>query len=183
MENFKTPKLLITDHYDSVIRQVDILIEELLEKYNENELMSEENNWSSARENLLSNSDDNCYNIEGYIDPYQTSEYKYDMSKMIQLIPKTNRMRDYLDLVRWKFIDELKKAEKENLSSYESNKLLYNYNRKDLTDEKVDKMCRNLFKDKFCFLLQVKGANNCLSDNFLIITDFYLDKSDLTFLR
>ena len=182
MENFKTPKLLITDHYDSVISQVDILIDELLGKYTENDLLSEENNWSSARENL-SNSDDNYNNIEGYIDPYQTSEYKYDMSKMIQLVPKTNRMRDYLDLVRWKFIDELKKAEKENLSSYELNKLLYKYNRNDLTDEKVDEMCRNLFENKFCFLLQVKGANNCLSDNFLIITDFYLDKSELTFLK
>ena len=35
MEKFKSPQLLITDHYDELIRQVDVYVEELLEKYNE----------------------------------------------------------------------------------------------------------------------------------------------------
>ena len=34
MDEFKSPKMLIIDHYDSMIRQVDIFTEELLSKCN-----------------------------------------------------------------------------------------------------------------------------------------------------
>ena len=43
MEKFKSPKILITDHYDEEIRHVDIYIEELLEKYKEKDLLPETN--------------------------------------------------------------------------------------------------------------------------------------------
>ena len=213
MDKFKSPKLLITDHYDEQIRQVDIYIEELLEKYNENDLLpdaidrsnisaedylyerdsdSNMRNDYSVDENEYTNSDDETINkIEGFKDPYR-SKYKYDKNKLIQLdiIPGTTRVLDYLELFRSKTVEELKKAEQYNLDNYELNKELYKYDRKTLTDEKVEEMRQNLFKDKFAFVINIDKSqfkfyqwDKPLLTFHTILTDFYLDKKDFKFLE
>lgn len=173
MEKFKNPKLLITDHYDSIIQQVDIYTEELLAKYTENDLLPKEEVNSFDKHKKTS-----PYNIDGYKDPYE-SKYEYDMSKLcrIDVTPGITRFRDYLELIRSKSIEELKMAEKETLDNYELNKHLYKYDRETLTSERVEEMKRNLFKDKFCFVI---GSKRRL---FTIITDFYLNEEDLAYLR
>ena len=177
MENFKTPKLLITDHYDKLIQQVDIYIEELLEKYNENDLLPEDNEEIS----LLEHTSNDFYDKDEYKDPYE-SKYEYEMSKL-DVTPGATRIRDYLELIRSKSIEELKKAEKETLDSYEINKLLYKYDRVNLTVDRVEEMKRNIFKDKFCFMLQFNKPDIRLLKNYLIIIDFYIDNEDFNFIR
>ncbi len=174
--------MLIVDHYDSEIRQVDILIEELLEKYNEEDLLRHDlTKYKNHDQDLSEATNSNEYAIEGFKDPY--NHCKYDMSEFsaaLCSIDEKTRTRDYLELVRSKTIVELKKAKQETLDSYEMNKHLYKYNREDLTDEIVEEMRRNLFKDKFCFVQFIDGN---LLHKYLIITDFYLDQKDLDFLK
>ena len=155
MDEFKSPKMLIIDHYDSMIRQLDIFTEELIEKSDEKDLVD-----------LLPKDDENMTGLDG-------------------VTPGTTRFRDYLELVRSKSIEELKKAQQETLDSYEMNKSLYKYDRETLTDEKVEEMRKNLFKDKFCFLLHFGYDNRtkCALKYATIITNFYLDENDLDLLK
>lgn len=177
MENFKTPRLLITDHYDKLIQQVDIYIEELLEKYNEHDLLPVDNGEIS----FLEPTSNDFYVRDEYKDPYE-SKYEYNTSKL-DVTPGTTRIRDYLELIRSKSIEELKKAEKKALDNYEMNKLLYKYDRDNLTVDRVEEMKRNIFKDKFCFMLQFNKPDICLLKNYLIIVDFYINNEDLNFIR
>ena len=203
MDKFKTPKLLITDYYDEQIRQVDIYIEELLEKYNENDLLPEETKRSCNSDDISSdekenshidsdsdsesendaNSKDNTNKIDEFKDPYR-SKYNYDQNKMLQLniIPVNTRVRDYLELVRSKAIDELKKVEQQNLDNYKLNKDLYKYDRETLTDQKVEEMRENLFKDNFAFVV-VNTSKKSIFKSHTVLTDFYLDENDLTALK
>ena len=183
MEKFKSPKLLITDHYDEEIRKVDVYIEELLETYKGTDLLQDvivQNNLiveSEHKENQNSFSDE-------FIDQYQ-SEYNYDQNKLFSLDikPGTTRIKDYLELVRSKAIDELKKAEQHNLDNYKLNKELYKYDLKTLTDEKVEEMRQNLFKDKFAFVVKIDESDKSLLKFHTILTDFYLDEKDIEILK
>ena len=179
MDNkFKSPKLLITDHYDEEIRQLDIYMEELLEKYNENDLLPGET--------------ENNINFDIYDDQIKTSTrnlsaekfIKYDKNKLIRfdVTPGTTRVRDFINLVRSKSIDELKKAEQYNLDNYELKKDLYKYDRNSLTNEKVEEMRENLFKDKFAFVIRSEESKSLLKVH-TIITDFYLDGKDLEIVK
>jgi hypothetical protein len=172
MENFKNPKMLIVDYYDSLIRNVDIYIEELLEKYNETDLLP-----TILKNRNLVPCPDTYDNIDGFKDPY-SSKYEYgEMVSVVNVTPEVTRTRDYLELVRAKTIEEIKKAQEENLQSYELNKELYKYDRETLTDEKIEEMRRNLFKDKFCFRMNFDDHN--LLRQRTIISDFYLDEKDI----
>jgi hypothetical protein len=136
----------------------------------------------SVDEHEYTNSNDETINkIDGFKDPYR-SEYNYDQNKLLQLdvTPGTTRVRDYLEAVRSKTIEELKKVEQHNLNNYELNKDLYKYDRETLTDEKVEEMRQNLFKDKFAFVIKIDKSQ---FEFHTILTDFYLDKTDLKMLK
>lgn len=197
MESFKSPKL-ITDHYDEVTQQVDIFVERLLEKCHdfETDLKRDEKAAADVYRDLrlykLETSDDDILeddqeyedNISGYKDPYKPY-YEYDMSRVCSsdvVALEPIRVRGYLELLWSKAIEELKKAEEETLESYEINRHLYKYDRESLTDEKVAEMRRNLFGEKFCFMIKINQNENIFNE-LLIITDFYLDDIDLRLLK
>ena len=196
MDKFKSPKLLITDHYDEEIRQVDIYIEQLLEKYKENDLLSKEeikrsnidddesDDDSDYEYSYSDSSDDTINKIDGFIDPYR-SKYNYDQNNLLRLdiTPGSIRVRDYLEIVRSKTIEELKKAEQYNLDNFELNKELYKYDRETLTDQKVEEMRQNLFKDKYAFVVKIDESDKSLLKFHTILTDFYLNEKDLHFLK
>lgn len=113
------------------------------------------------------------------VDPY-SDEYKYDN---LEITRGSTKMHDYFDLVRSRAIEEIKKVRDENLQRYDLNREKYKYNRNELTSEKVEEMRRELFKEKFCFLL---GIDDVVRENedstrfkcIEVITDFYLDTYD-----
>ena len=203
MESFENPKQLIVDHYDEVKQQVEIFVEGLLEKCNdfETDLWRDEDfdDFSEDRFRkitriLFPTEYDDSYdefgeyeNISGYKDPYkQEYDYEHDMSRVRSsdvVILGHIRTRGYLELFRSKAIDELKKAEEGTLESYEINKHLYKYDRDSLTDVKVAEMRRNLFSEKFCFMLKINRNRENIFNQFLIISDFYLDENDLRLLK
>lgn len=192
MEKIKSPKLLITDHYDKMIQKLDISIEESLENYNENDLMPSRssdykgNHDSESESDSDSESEEEKSKIAGFKDPHRL-KFNYDENKLFHLdvTPETTRVRDYLQLVRSKAIEELKKAEQKNLDNYELNKVLYKYDQETLTDERIEEMKRNLFKDKFAFVLNIKEPNKSVFKTHTILTDFYLDlnEEDLEYLE
>ena len=202
MESYESPKQLIVDHYDEVKQQVEIFVEGLLEKSHDFETHlwrdedtedDRETHWHTVTRILFPDDYDDSYddfdeyekNIRGYKDPYTPEyEYEHDMSRVCSsdvLTPKHIRVRGYLELLLSKSIEELKKAENETLERYEINKHLYKCDRESLTDEKVAEMRRNLFSEKFCFMIQINRTNNF--KKFLIISDFYLDETDLRLLK
>ena len=170
---------------------MDIYIEELLENCQNSDIFLPQKDFLDVINTKYSHSNvdyDRIYKIipfiEGYFDPYKF-KYEYVMSKTtgLDIAPGTTRLPDYLNLVRSKAIYELKKAEQETLDRYEMNKHLYKFNRETLTDEKVEEMRRNLFKENFSFVLQIDQSNNPLLRNYTVITDFYLDETYLFDLR
>ena len=95
----------------------------------------------------------------------------------------STRIRDYLNRVRSKAIKEANLARKENLASYELNKDKHRFNR----ETSIEEMRRVLFKDKFCFVLQINyfntGSAINLSNIYTILTDFYLDQNEIKLLK
>jgi hypothetical protein len=95
----------------------------------------------------------------------------------------STRIRDYLNRVRSNAIKEANLARKENLASYELNKDKHRFNR----ETSIEEMRRVLFKDKFCFLLQINYFNTRsainLSNIYTILTDFYLDQNEIKPLK
>ena len=156
---FYNPKLLIVDYYDSIISQIDIYIEELLEKYNEDDVLKKNRKEKDS------------FKLDTSINPYKI-EYQNELK--INITPGSTKVHDYLNQVRSKAIEEIKKAKDENLERYEINKEKYKYDRNNLTVETFQEMKNELFKEKFCFLLKVNNNSN-KSKLYTIVTDFYLD--------
>ena len=170
INEFYNPKLFIVDYYDSLISEIDIYTEELLEKYNENDLLEENPKEKDSFENATSI---NQYKIE----------YKNEL--MIKVTPGSTKIHEYLNEVRSKAIEEINKVKHENLERLEMNKDKYKYDRSDMTIEKVGEMKKELFKEKFCFLIKVNNcvlecqkSNTELFKLHLIVTDFYLEHYD-----
>lgn len=181
---FKNPRLLIFDYYDSHIHDIDIYTEKHIEKHSEDDLLSNVNlkiRINNDKINDARNEIENLkfFEIDSIVDPYR-GVYKFDLNQPIKVTSGSTKIRDYLNLVRSKSIEEIKKVREENLERYETNKQKYNYNRNiEMTSEKVEEIRRELFKKGFCFLLKFKnifGENVSTPYEFVtIITDFYLD--------
>jgi hypothetical protein len=102
---------------------------------------------------------------------------------MVQFKGGSTRIRDYLNQVRSKAIEEANLARKANLASYELNKDNQRLNQV----RSIEEMRRVLFKDKFCFVLQIGYFNTesaiNLSNIYTISTDFYLDQNKIKLLK
>lgn len=185
---FHSPKLLIVDYYDSLISEIDIYTEQLLEKYTENDLLPNE----IKRDNMIMKYPTNqksdfenkdFFEIESMVDPYKEF-YRFE-KKQTNVTPESTKVRDYLNLVRSKSIEEINKVKEENLSRYDLNKDKYKYNRNELTTEIVEDMKRELFKDRYCFQLRIDrlfftSVGSLPFQILTIVTDFYIDPDKIS---
>lgn len=177
MNQFFSPKLVITDYYDSLIREIDIYTEKSIDKHSDDDLLPEEPD--SIEEQPKSTIEDDIYPID---DPYSL-KYSYG------LIVAANRTRiiDYLNQVRTKAIEELKSAQEENLISYEANKSKIHIDRENMDTEKIEALKRQLFNDRFSFLV-ISNDNEIKEKIFsyqlhVVITDFYLTPFEIEFIK
>ena len=172
---FLSPKLLIVDYYDSLINDIDIYTEELLDEYSQNDILPFKPKIETCNTNI-DTKNRNFFEIDSLLNPY-TADYKNDMS--IELTPGRTKIHDYLNKVRSKSIEEIKKVREENLQRYDLNKKKLKYDRNDL---KLEDLRRELFKEKFCFVLKIYNRYNkpieILFEMFTIVTDFYLEYND-----
>ena len=114
---------------------------------------------------------------------FYNSFYDCEKQPIVKFRGGSTRIRDYLNRVRSKAIKEANLARKDNLASYELNKDKHGFNR----ETSIEEMKRVLFKDKFCFVLQINyfntGSAISLSSIYTILTDFYLDQNEIKLLK
>ena len=101
-------------------------------------------------------------------------QYKYNNDP---IDVKSKKLHDYVKNIRSKSIQEINKVREENLQHYDINRDKLKYDRNDLSPAKVQEMRKELFKEKFCFLLRIDNIFDVkIPIKYItIITDFYLD--------
>ena len=167
-----SPKKEIIDHFDSLINRVDIDIDECLDKYNQ--------------EQVISNLD--CFhivtrNVRGPKNIYlNRSSYIWLSEKHIEYEwPESTKVVDYLNRIRMRTIEELRKAQNETLDYYKQNSSQFKLN-------SMDEIRRELFKDKFHFQVLYKPqyqdyAETWIFNLYTFITDFYISSTEINLLE
>lgn len=212
------PKRIIMDYYDSLVRRVDINTEVRLEQYTDEDRLDQvrysmlaKRKWSSSEDETFGlrwrfKELEDMYGERSSRDPY-SSEYDFEPeSNSRRFIPGTTTMQDYLNAIRDELIGELRKAEAENLSYYESTikneiQQLINEEEKKIEmddpntkSEQIERLVElvkeKLFASKYCFLVEIKdellkahkqdgfkfASNSTAFGMYLCVCDFYLEK-------
>lgn len=174
-----TPALLITNYYDSLINRVDIYTEKRINEYKEKKSQPINDSYQST----------NTYGVKSFNNPYEKTEDMFYFDKYPLII---EQLESYLNEVRRKSIDAIRKVQAENLDFYNANKEKFKVDRQNLTYEKLKELESSLFANRFCFLLNIEKIDKRsesifdknIRDNSLfklhtVITDFYLRPSDI----
>src|SRR5579883_862303 len=104
-KKFITPRLLISDYYDSLINRIDIYSERLLEHYRENDLLPNEPDEIEIKSNKYRSDKDKLLGEKYHRDPY-FYEYNYDdVERQLEVEPGVTKVHDYINQVRAKQID------------------------------------------------------------------------------
>lgn len=169
-------RLFISDHYDELVNQIDLYTEELLEKIPKDAVITELPRFPSG-----SNKDDDDWlykNDETFEGPYSD---RYDFSGEedveVKVVLGETKVADYVNLVRSKAIEEIRKAREENLEQLVMNPPNQNpieieeQEAMDITSDSDDSDCivetdlekvtmeklrYELFQDKFCFFVMLE---------------------------
>ena len=166
-----SPKKEIIDHFDSLINRVDIDIDECLEKYNQ--------------EQVLSNLD--CFQIGKRKVKGQKNIYlnrisdKYIEYETVDEWPESTKVVEYLNRIRMRTIEELRTAQEETLDYYKLNSSQFKLN-------SMDEIRSELFKDKFHFQVlykpeQTKYSEPWIFNLYTFVTDFYISSTDINLLE
>ena len=165
-----SPKIEIIDHFDNLINRVDIDIDSSLEKYNDEQLLSELLTSSeNHRKKFISNHND--FELNFFNKTNDSSEIKL----------KTVKVVDYLKTVRTKTIEELRKAQEETLECYNHNSSRF---KSELPN--IDELKSELFfAEKFYFQVYLKQSEKRLwaFNIFTFVTDFYMSPSHIDSLE
>ena len=108
-----SPKIEIINHFDNLINRIDIDFDSSLEKYNDQQLLSElrkssENNRWDFTDIPFS------FNVK-FIDTFDSSKTNPDSW------PESTKVIDYLKQIRMKTIEELKNLQEETIEYYKIN--------------------------------------------------------------
>lgn len=197
------PKLLIHSHYDSVINKVDLNIEKLKEKYNQNQNID---SYVRFRESEMENK---IGYMEKDVNPFEfdISRFHYKLeenSKKLHIGEDSNedvseiekaknnpksctKVHHYLDEIRSVIINELKNAEKKTLEYYETIKSKIDTKSKRDSTEFAQEVYSKIFSNKFYFVLDVdqmtfianlynvRFKNKQFFNFRLFLTDSYLE--------
>lgn len=185
MNAYQRGRLLIIDHYESLVREVDIYAEKLLEQSTQKGFDKIPNEDDERREH---DSDEKIetYGIDARIDPY-IGQYCYDDEACVNL-DKFTSVNEFVNATRTKAIEELTKAQSENLKRIEQ----LNINVADLACEELESQ---VFEKKFCFVIEIDFIGAVDIDGhverirsrvwslYAIETDFYMSQSDIKLLK
>ena len=166
-----SPKKEIIDHFDSLINRVDIDIDESLEKYNQEQVLSELNCYDIRKRN-----------VRGLMAIYLNGLSEEDIIyETVDEWPESTKVVDYLNRIRMRTIEELRKAQEETLEYYKQNSSQFKLN-------SMDEIRSELFKDKFHFQVlykpeETKYAEKWVFNLFTFVTDFYISSTDINLLK
>ena len=176
MPNNKTfsPKI----YFDELINQVNIDIEDALKSYNENQVL-EESIKENFEINLLSISD---YEYLDFIRLTQSSENdNNNKTRTLTFCPESTKIVDYLNQIRMRTIEELRKAQEEALEAYKLNSSRFSYLKEINEEEKIEALKSQLFSENFYFQIRYKSKR--IFKVFTFNTDFYMSPSDINTLE
>ena len=164
-----SPKIEIINHFDNLINRIDIDIDSCLNKFNDQQILSE----------LLRSAENDRRTFRNiYIDFDVQFFATFDSSKQkIDSWRESTKVVDYLKQVRMETIEELKKVQEETIEYY---KLYSTRFKSELSSEKnIDELRSLLFADKFYFQVNFNKSENRLwaFNVFTFVTDFYMSPS------
>ena len=168
-----SPKKEIIDHFDSLINRVDIDIDECLEKYNQEQVLSNLSCFHIGIGDRIVRGQNNIY-LNGLTEKY----IEYDT---VDEWPESTKVVDYLNRIRMRTIEELRKAQDETLEYYKQNSSQFKLN-------SMDEIRSELFKDKFHFQVIYKPedvyyTNLWVFNLYTFVTDFYISSTDINLLE
>jgi hypothetical protein len=194
MNNFYTPALLISDYYDSLVREIDIYTEELMIEYNEIDILPPEPERIFVHKLIMINKDTRLE----YVDDKYPAGYKYELKKNLEVIPRSTRVHEYLNMVRENAIAVIRKSEQDSFKKYNENRDKFKMIKGNISEKQIEMLKEELFSGNFCFLIRIDYLPNYNKNVFsnrqtlfskslfrlyTIKTDFYLRESDIHFIR
>ena len=187
---YKTPALVISDYYDSLISQLDIYTEEKINNIKLNGLpniLLVENPNKNVKTNI-----ETTYGVESVNNPYESQKYTIDRAKIPETeVKDKSEAEEYINNMRQKAIDEIRKVEEKSFKLYKANKDKFKIDREEQTEEKLEELKSQLLSTLFCFLVKkepIKKSKNGIESYRIfnlqtIITDFYLRECDIDYIR
>ena len=167
-----SPKIEIINHFDKLINRIDIDIDTFLEKFNQQQLLSE-----------ILKSTEEKYFRNRYIfivDFFKT----IDSSKQkLESCEESTKVVDYLKQVRMKTIEELRKAQEDKIEYYKLNSERFKGEK--INEKSIDELKSELFADKYYFQVHFDQSKErlCPFSIFTFVTDFYMSPSDIESLE
>ena len=187
---YKTPALVISDYYDSLISQLDIYTEEKINDIKLNGLpniLLVENPNKNVKTNI-----ETTYGVESVNNPYESQKYTIDRAEIPETeVKDKSEAEEYINNMRQKAIVEIRKVEEKSFKIYKANKDKFKIDREEQTEEKLEELKSQLFSTLFCFLVKkepIKKSKNGIESYRIfnlqtIITDFYLRECDIDYIR
>ena len=183
------PKIEIVNYYDELIHQVDIDIEEALKQCNENQVLADLECFKFEPQTISYNLDrflnffESSQTMKLYVENYYEKNYyvkNYQRVNTVDFWPESTKVVDYLNQVRMRTIEELKKAQEETLEYYKLNS-----DRFTTFKEMSEELKSQLFAEKFYFQIRssTKNCKPCIFNVFTFVTDFYMSQSDIDILK
>ena len=165
-----SPKIEIINYFDNLINQVDIEIEKCLEKYNNEQVLGEVKCFQTKRD----------VRFLYYFRLSSFYTYESTRNKTNENWPESTKVVDYLNQVRMRTIEELRKAQKESLEYYKCNRSNFKPN-----NQLNDDFKSLLFKDKLYFQLLFKPlkGEESICNFYTFCLDFYMSQSDINVLE
>ena len=171
-----SPKIEIINYFDGLINQVDIDIDESLEKYKENQVLGDMKCFKYSKQDIRFNK---------YLKTFESTENNKNEYLTEDLWSESTKVVDYLNQFRMRTIVELRKAQEESLEYYKLNSSRFSYFKEINDDEKIEEFKRQLFSEKFYFQvhLRKKDYKPWIFNLFTFVTDFYMSQSDINKLE
>ena len=167
-----SPKIEIINYFDNLINRLDIETDQCLEKYNNEQVLGEVECFRTERKVR------NRYNFRlSFFYTYKLTRSKNEINENW---PESTKVVDYLNQVRMRTIEELRKAQEESLEYYKCNRSNFKPN-----DQLNDDFQSQLFKEKFYFQLLFKPlkGEESIYNFYTFCLDFYMPQSDINVLE
>jgi hypothetical protein len=178
-------KIEIINHFDNMINRVDIEIEDCLVKYKEEqtigylEYIRNERNFKFPL----------CFHL-----CFFPSSSKKDNNQSMEVLPSSTKVVDYLNQVRKRTIDELRKAQKDSITHYNSISTLFKQHVQLTERKELEDIRSQLFGEKFYFQVlnkpnkeekveKTEKEKKWIFNLYTIVTDFYMSSADINLLE
>lgn len=194
----------IANYYDFMVNQIDIYTEEQLETYAATDLMPHFVPNAHIKSNKTQSPNfPQIYKLKTpsfsemfdlITDPY-SDEYSYNQIASISTplrFSGNQKIHDYLNEVRDKLIDELRRVENETQAYLETIKNSMRVDLHKSVSDQVEQVRRAVFARKFCFILKIDTitldtyqelVNSSPFKMYLFVIDFYMDRSEQKIFR